>query len=112
MDSRKIADWMEEAHRIAKAHGFHEDWNNSEKIALIHSEASELLEELREPGADIRQIRYRATDGKPEGAPAECADIAIRLFDFCAYNGINLEQAIKEKMMFNDGRPFMHGKNF
>ena len=55
---------------------------------------------------------YYSDDGKPEGVPAELADVVIRCFDMADYYGINLEAAIIEKMEFNKTRPYKHGKQF
>jgi len=46
---------------------------------------------------------------KPEGVPSELADIVIRVFDMCGYYGIDLYAAIKEKMAYNESRPYKHG---
>lgn len=86
--------------------------NVGEKTALIHSEVSEAMEEMRK-NTDPRHTYYRE-DGKPEGFIFELADIVIRVGDTCgAYNIIDmLEAAIIEKMTFNATRPHMHGKKF
>lgn len=40
----------------------------------------------------------------------EIADAIIRLLDLAAYEGINLEVAIQEKLHYNKTRPHKHGK--
>lgn len=50
--------------------------------------------------------------GKPEGVPMELADVVIRIFDFAGCYGIDLEQAIVQKMAFNSGREYRHGRSF
>lgn len=100
-----------EAKRIADEHGF-TDATIPEDIALMHSELSELLEEYR-AHKPMNSIRYTGPrdmgPGKPEGPAIECADIAIRLFHFCAKHQIDLGEAIAIKMTYNDLRPFKHG---
>lgn len=78
----------------------------SELIALLHSEVSEAFEAFRE-GAPFCSTYL--TEGKPEGIPIELADVAIRLFDMCGYYNIDLEEAIRVKMAYNETREYRHG---
>ena len=92
-------------------HGFWDaERNFGEILALIHSEVSEALEEYRD-GHAVGERYYRA-DGKPEGVPSELADVVIRVLDVCAGFGIDIDDVIAEKMRFNAGRPYRHGKAF
>lgn len=78
-----------------------------EMMALLHSEISEAFEEWRRSESTTTGIYYNGN--KPEGVPIELADLAIRLFHYCGYLGINLNAAIKEKMKYNETRPYRHG---
>lgn len=108
------------------------------KFMLQVSEISEALEEVRKK-KKLTEVYYSGTleneDGselvfcgtfeevtdwlddqvgktkgpKPEGVPIELADAAIRIFDFAKLFEIDLVAAIKLKMRYNEGRPFMHG---
>lgn len=97
---------MVEAKRVANAHGFYSDWQTfGEKIALIHSELSEALEEYRRD----RCGHWIGHEGKPEGVAVELADAVIRIAELCESLGLDLEQAIISKQHFNASRPFKHG---
>lgn len=119
-----INDLVKAAHENAVSKGW---WNKEpsfgEVIALIHSEASEALEDYRngyapnemayigetEDGLTYETETQEKPDWKPIGIPSELADIVIRVMDACGHYGIDLEQAITEKMAYNVTRPQRHG---
>ena len=72
--------------------------NNGEMIALMHSELSEALEDLRH--------------GKKKHVGEELADCVIRVMDFCEARGVDLEKEILKKIKKNKKRPYKHGKKF
>lgn len=96
-------------------------------LMLIVSEAAEALEELRDGRAANKTYYpdgHNAEDsmgnlngpwvkaGKPEGVPSEIADIVIRCLDFADANGFDLGDILAEKIAYNTGRPFKHGREF
>jgi NTP pyrophosphatase (non-canonical NTP hydrolase) len=48
--------------------------------------------------------------GKPEGFPVELADILIRVLDLAGRMDIDLDAVVAEKMRYNAGREYLHGK--
>ncbi|MCV4233342.1 hypothetical protein OHJ21_19345 [Virgibacillus sp. LDC1] len=120
---KTINELVQEAHQNAVSKGWwDEDRSFGEIIALIHSEASEALEDHRN-GKGVNEVwyegKYEGQDvwsyikdekcQKPCGIPSELADIVIRVFDACGRYNIDLEQAITEKMEYNATRPQRHG---
>ena len=134
----EINEMVKKAHENAVNHGF---WNPpldfGTAIALIHSELSEALEEEREarpmvwykcneddgvstcaPQDETDCLMYgkenlcKYRSKKPEGVAVELADAVIRIADLCGHLGIDLDAAIREKMAYNEGRPYKHGKKF
>lgn len=124
---------------MSKSKGFWQgEPNLAEKVALIHSEASELLEAYRkDPKADCGKMFPDAyagpeeeltfSGGKFHGEPAkripggpigltleeeELADIIIRVLDLSGHRGINIGRAVLVKMQYNKTRPHKHGKQF
>jgi NTP pyrophosphatase (non-canonical NTP hydrolase) len=109
----------EECLRISREHGFSSALKHDadsgtfcEKMMLIVSEISEALEEFR-GGHTVQEVYYTPDKpDKPEGVPIELADAIIRILDFCHANGIDIEDAVLNKMKYNESRPFKHGKKF
>lgn len=106
-----IKDLVHDAYENAKAKGFHSEPKSfGDDIALIHSEVSEALEAFRMVGVDgVHCNMPRTPKGKPEGVPSELADIVIRVADVCGKYGIDLDEAVVEKLAYNATREYRHG---
>lgn len=104
-------DWAKYIYSIAIAKGFYDqnyvrDFDGM--LANVHGEVSEALEEWRS-GRGFTETYYAANSHKPEGIPIELADIIIRVLDICAHHGIDIAQAISNKVSYNTTRPYRHG---
>jgi NTP pyrophosphatase (non-canonical NTP hydrolase) len=70
----------------------------AEKLMLIVSEVAETLDALR--------------DGDRKHEAEEVADIMIRVLDYAAWRGIDLDREVAAKMAKNTVRPHLHGRGF
>jgi len=93
---KSLNELAREAHATAIVNGWYEvEVSLPDMVALTCSEACEAL----------GHYRHRRDDLIPE----ELADIIIRVLDWCAYQGIDIELAIINKMATNRERPYRHG---
>lgn len=101
-------------HALAVSKGWYENRDVSDPnvlgsmLALIHSEVSEALEDVRR-GRLGNWVRTSAESDKPIGLNSELADIIIRTLDMCGALGIDIDAAVEAKHAYNATRPHRHG---
>lgn len=112
--------WRDRVHALAVEKGW---WSNDgdgydgptfvpEKLALIHSEVSEALEDYREGRFWMEPAYTQALDsvaGKPHGFAVELADVIIRVLDLAGKLGIDMDRVVREKHEYNATRAHRHG---
>ncbi len=95
-------------------HGFTaqagEETNIDRHLMLIVGEVAEAQEELRS-GHGVHEVYYRE-DGKPEGFGMEIADAIIRALGLAAELELDIDALVRDKMSFNETRPYKHGREF
>lgn len=122
-----IKQFMQETYKTAKDKGWYKsDVHPLAALMLVVSEIAEACEEVRkgtpvvyfntENGVVTTQdlggemnLRVGEELQKPEGELIELADAVIRIFDYCAHRGYDLESAIKAKSEYNKTRSYRHG---
>ncbi len=135
--AESISEWQESVHSLAVEKGWHDkpscevkaytqgghhgtleaEWPPegvdvdvvARQIALIHSEASEALEALRDGQVALYYTKDKRGNLKPEGVAAELADIVIRSLNLGGALGLDIETAMKAKHEYNKTRPVKHG---
>lgn len=107
-----ISKWQKIVHQNAKNKGFYDgplgqrtDLRIASMLALVHSEVSEALEDVRK-GHMKTEIE---SDGKPVGFPSELADIVIRVLDMAEWMGIDMNAVMKLKHDYNCTREYRNG---
>lgn len=128
LHSGLIAYWQKIIHEWAKYKGFHEislcevpsDLESepqginhdrvASKLALVHSEISEALEDLRDEKIVMRLVTNSKGLSEPVGLEVELADAVIRILDLAQGLGLDIENAIYEKMIYNQKREYKHGR--
>lgn len=101
--------------------------NTAQKIALIQSEASEMLEADRKgkgcilKNEAVRDVFNIESDSEFREAfledikdtkEDELADIIVRCLDYAGCQGMDLEAYVMAKMRYNSLRPYKHGKKY
>ena len=103
--AHSINEIAKDIHINAREHGWWEDERElPEIIALCHSELSEALEAYR----NNEPMCWRNGE-KPDGIAVEMGDCVIRIFDYLAYMGIDIEYILLTKHAYNKLRPYKHG---
>lgn len=134
----KLNDFAAEVHALAVEKGWWEPAPTfPEVITMIHCELSEAVQEYRDGAPNVYYACLAAgnsgcfcakeivdcyyaktadgTEGcpyrgeKPEGVAVELADAILRILDYCAFAGIDIESVLETKHEYNKGREYRHG---
>ena len=92
-------------HQTAVEHGW---WDHErpigEVLMLIVTELAEAMEAYRDGNRESEKIPgYRQLE-------EELADAIIRILDFAGGESLDIEGALRAKMIYNRGRPYRHGE--
>ncbi len=124
---KSIAQFQKEIHDLAVEKGWYDGAprNPLEMHALIASEIGEATNEARVDNPHVyffskplgRNVPWTSVNPdtigfsrwKPEGEAVELADTIIRILDYAAYRGWNMEEIMQLKHNFNKEREYRHG---
>lgn len=121
-----LNEFAKAVHENAVAHGWYDTPVAFPEVAvMVHAEISEAVEEYRPgnpliygccgfPGATCEHegvCDKAESEGscKPEGIAVELCDAVMRILDYLAYMGVDVEAVLEAKYAYNTGRPYRHG---
>lgn len=101
-----LNDLAREINNNAHIHGWWDKPRGLPEVALMSiTEICEAVDEYR----NSKPLYYLGEDGKPEGQAVEMIDSIIRNLDWLAEMGVDIDGIIREKMRYNETRPYRHG---
>ena len=127
-----VNEFAQDVHKNAVAHGWYDAPITFPEVAvMIHAEISEAVEEWRSGNPVIygtcalspENCKFSKicdnvghpsgadTEGncKPEGVADELCDAVMRIMDFLAFMGVDIEAVLMAKHEYNKGREYRHG---
>lgn len=105
-----LKEWQKEVWQVADEHGWHqEEATIGDRLALIHAEISEALEEYRDGKMNLYFEWDKSVIQKPEGFGIELADAIIRILHLAEIEGLDMDYLVTLKNAYNKTRPFRHG---
>jgi NTP pyrophosphatase (non-canonical NTP hydrolase) len=72
--------------------------------------AAQMLTKLMLVVTELSEAGEAARKSDMENFTEELADTIIRLLDITGTCGIDIDKAVADKMLINEGRPYRHGK--
>ncbi len=105
----EISEASEEIRNNRGAFYFHGSAGNS--LPFEPTSVESIYKNLSEanPSYKDKPFKELVADCKPEGESVELADCIIRLFDYFAKKGWDVEAVVRAKMEYNRHRPHRHG---
>lgn len=127
-----VNEFAQDVHKNAVAHGWYDAPITFPEVAvMIHAEISEAAEEWRSGNPVIygtcalspENCKFSkicdnvghpsgadtAGNCKPEGVAVELCDAVMRIMDFLAFMGVDIEAVLMAKHEYNKGREYRHG---
>ena len=102
MATKSLNEYAKETHQIAVDHGF--------SFPTSIDQTTEVLAKLMLISTEVAEAAEAVRVGDEANLAEELSDVVIRVLDFSYGLGIDLQQAIDNKMMENRRRPYKHGK--
>ena len=115
--AKGLNDYVDDVSAWCERKGWREDVRSErpnsagDLLMLVVTELAEALEEVRDHHGlnEVCHVEDKHGRQRPGGVPIELADVLIRIFDIAGRWNIDLEAVVREKMAYNEDRPYKHG---
>ena len=107
-----IKQWCKQIHAWAHRKGFYDEACQTFRGLPCEDKSGSIAGSLMLMVTELAEACEADRRGDRDNLKEELADVAIRLFNFCEAQRVDLEAEIAKKMAINEQRGHRHGKRY